>query len=271
VIFHNAAAITGTGGWSAYETLNVRGTGNAIAAARSSGARLLQLSSVAVYGTAQRFNTPGTPIAEDADLGPLRDEAFYSRSKRESERMVLDAHRSGRIWGTAVRPAVIYGKRDRQFVPRLALLLSTGVAPIIGGGNNNLGVVHAANVADGANLAATLDIAGGQAYNLANDFDVTTREYLELAARGLDRRVRLLPVPLPVARSGWQLIRAVDVLLLRRRFSVATAGSIDFLSRDNPFTSERARRELGWTPRAAPPDGVPEAFRWWRDNRRRAR
>ena len=32
------------------------------------------------------------------------------------------------------------------------------------------------------------------------------------------------------------------------------------MSRDNPFTSERARRELGWDPPVRPEAGVPDAF-----------
>src|SRR5205085_185402 len=49
-IFHNAAAITDRGGWETYRRLNVDGTRAAIDAAADAGARLLQLSSVAVYG-----------------------------------------------------------------------------------------------------------------------------------------------------------------------------------------------------------------------------
>ena len=36
---------------------------------------------------------------------------------------------------------------------------------------------------------------------------------------------------------------------------------MDFVTRDNPFSSERARRELGWEPRVRPEVGVPDAFR----------
>src|SRR4051812_4767971 len=50
VIFHTAAAITQRGDWEAYRSLNIGGTINAVAAAERAGARLLQLSSVAVYG-----------------------------------------------------------------------------------------------------------------------------------------------------------------------------------------------------------------------------
>jgi nucleoside-diphosphate-sugar epimerase len=39
------------------------------------------------------------------------------------------------------------------------------------------------------------------------------------------------------------------------------------VTRDNPFTSERARRELGWSPVMRPEQGIPEAFHWWLTHR----
>src|SRR5258708_31267080 len=109
--------------------------------------------------------------------------------------MVLNAHRAGRIWASAVRPSVIYGPRDRQFVPRLARALNLGVMPLIAGGRSTLPVVHAANVASGALLAATSDVAGGRAYNLANDYNVTVRDFFQFASDGLRPRGRVLSPP----------------------------------------------------------------------------
>ena len=94
---------------------------------------------------------------------------------------MLDAHAEGKLWATAVRPDVVYGERDRQFVRRIARLLRFGFARVVGGGRSTLAVVHAANVADGLVRAATHDAAGGRAYNLANDFDVTVAEFFRLA------------------------------------------------------------------------------------------
>lgn len=263
VIFHTAAAITQRGGWESYRRLNVDGTNAMITAAERSGARLLHLSSVAVYGSMARYNAGGTKTTEDAPLGPLRERSYYARSKRESETMVMDAHRAGRIWATAVRPSVIYGPRDRQFVPRMANALRFGVMPLIGGGRSTLAVVHAANVASGAVLAATSEAAGGRAYNLANDFDVTVREFFRLAGEGLGRRVRLVSVPLWSAKVGLRGFQIVDRVALGGKFAVASEGSLSFLSRDNPFSSDRARRELGWSPAVTHEAGVPAAFRWW--------
>lgn len=268
VILHTAAAITESGGWESYRRLNIDGTAMIIEACEQAGARLLQLSSVAVYGPTFRYDDSGNKTSEDTPLGPLPDRSFYARSKRESEMMVMDAHRAGRIWATAVRPSVIYGRRDRQFVPRMAGLLKTGLMPAIGGGRSTLSVVHAANVADGAIKAVTSDRAGGRPYNLANDFEVTVREFFSFAGDGLGKHIRFVPVPMWLARSGLLAFRAFDRVALGGKFAVASEGSLSFLSRDNPFTSERARTELGWSPRVSPSEGVPDAFRWWATNHR---
>ncbi len=273
VVFHAAAAITpAAGGWDAYRLPNVVGTQNAISAARAAGARLLHVSSVAVYGTEARYGDGGdggsgdghasSGTTEDIPLAPLHERLWYARSKRESEAMVLAAHERGELWSTAIRPSVIYGNRDRQFVPRVAKLLRLGVLPLPGGGHSTLAVVHAANVADVALLAAGSDIAGGRAYNVANDFEVTVARFMQLGAQGLGRRLRIVPVPRLVARAGIAVARGALRIAGAAGLAAMLDGTIDFVLRDNPFDSGRARRELGWNPRVTPDIGVPEAFRW---------
>ena len=266
VIFHTAANITVRGGWEAYRLTNVEGTRNAMHAAEASGARLLQLSSVAVYGPSARYDAAkrGEQTDEDTVLGPLRETAYYARSKRESEKMVLDAHSQGRVWATAVRPTVIYGRRDRQFVPRIALVIKRGAIPLLRGGRSTMSVVHAANVAEGAILAATSDIAGGKAYNVANDYDVTVRRFFELAGEGLGTRPLFIPMPLVAARGA---LRVAKWIARRMGLSLVSSSAIDFVSQDNPFSSERARKELGWRPSVRPESGVPDAFHWWKASR----
>jgi nucleoside-diphosphate-sugar epimerase len=266
VIFHAAAKVSSRGGWEAYRVTNVEGTRNAIMAAERSRARLLHLSSVAVYGPKGRYEAAkrGERTDENTKLAPLRDSAYYARSKRESEALVLDAHRQGRIWATAVRPDVIYGPNDRQFVPRMAMLVRRGVIPLINSGGSIMAVVHAANVADGAVRAATMDIAGGKAYNLANDYDVSVRRFFELAGEGLGRRPLFIPLPMWAARGALRGIKAASRVLSGGRFSIVSSSALDFVSLDNPFSSENARRELGWTPTVRPEMGIPDAFRWWK-------
>ncbi len=162
---------------------------------------------------------------------------------------------------------VIYGRRDRQFVPRIAKLLRFGVVPLVGGGGTPLAMVQAASVADGAVRAATCDAAGGRAYNLANDFDVCVRDFYRLAGDGLGVRVRMAPIPFALARVGFGAGMLALRLAMRGQLVAVASNSLDFITRDNPFTSERARRELGWSPPVRPAAGIPDAFRWWLEHR----
>ena len=262
VLFHAAAVITPLGGWEAFRRPNVEGTRNAIAAARSASARLVHVSSVAVYGD-RRYASGGERTDESKVGGHIAEDSYYARSKRESEDLVFAAQRAGELWATAVRPCVLYGPFDRQFVPRLARLVTRSVVPVIAGGRNTLAVVHAANVVDGLVRAAAFEGANGKAYNLANDYDVTVREFFARAAEGLDRRGRIISIPMLAARVAFTALSAVAPLVVGNRFKSQTSASFDFLARDNPFSSDLARRELGWDPPVRPETGVAEAFRWW--------
>jgi nucleoside-diphosphate-sugar epimerase len=262
VLFHAAAVITPLGGWEAFRRPNVEGTRNVIAAAASASARLVHVSSVAVYG-ANRFARDDHRTDESVPPGRIPEESYYARSKRESEDLVFDAQRAGTLWATAVRPSVLYGTHDRQFIPRLAHMLRHGFAPVIAGGNNTLAIVHAANVVDGLVRAAAFEGANGRAYNLANDYDVTVREFFERAAEGLDRRLHIVSIPMTVARVAFAAVKTLAPIVLGNQLKAMMASSFDFLARDNPFSSDLARRELGWDPPVKPETGIPEAFRWW--------
>lgn len=263
VVFHTAAVITPRGGWEEYRRPNVEGTRNAVAAAVAAKARLVHVSSVAVYGANDRYSADGRPTDENAPPGDIPATSYYARSKRESEDLVFDAQRSGALWATAVRPCVVYGPYDRQFVPRLARVLRHGFAPVISGGRTTIALVHAANVADGMVRAAQHDGANGNAYNLANDFPLTVEAFYRSAAEGMGTTVRIVSVPMLVARVAVGLFQRVAPLVVGDRFNSVTSASLDFLARDNPFSSDRARRELGWDPPMPAVQGVIEAFRWW--------
>jgi UDP-glucose 4-epimerase len=246
--------------------VNVDGTGNVVTAAERAGARLVHVSSTAVFG-ADRY---GARPAETSPLPGLPAHDAYGRSKQEAERAVLAAHRAGRIWAAVVRPPIMYGRGDRQLAPRLGPILSLGLFPLVGGGKARVALVHADAVADGIVRAATHDAAGGQVYHLTNDFDLTVAELVGYAALGLGRRIRTPRVPVTMARLALPLLQAALIAGGRRDLASQAPAVLALVTRDNPFTSDRARRELGWCPMVAPAQGVPEAFRWWRDARTRS-
>lgn len=265
VVFHCAAAITPRGGWEAYRAPNIDGTVNAVDAAARAGARLLHLSSVAVYGPEGRYALArGDGLQELQPLQPIPEQWWYARSKRESETLVMDAHRAGRVWATAVRPCVIYGPRDRQFIPRVVAVLRLPVVPRIGNGRAVLSIVHARSVAEVAVRAVTSEVAGGRAYNVTNDAPLSVRDFYEAALEGLGVRARWLPIPGSLVRAAMGGLGAALRALRIPGSALLTANSLDFLMQDNPFSSDRARIELGWSSTIDPRAAVVEAFRKFR-------
>ena len=79
-------------------------------------------------------------------------------------------------------------------------------------------------------------------------------------------RLRLLRIPTAAARGAERLFRMMAPMLPGNRFKAVSFSAVDFMSRDNPFSSDRAKRELGWAPPVKPETGVPEAFRWYAAN-----
>lgn len=267
-IFHTAAAIGPGSDWEAFRVGNVVGAEHVVAAAEAAGSRLVHVSSTSVFGR-QRYHAAATDESVPLPELPARD--AYGRSKQDAERLVLAAHAAGRIWASVVRPPVMYGKRDRQFAPRLCPVLERGFFPLVAGGTTTLTLVHADSVADGAIRAATTDAAGGRVYHLTNDFDVTAAELVRHASLGLGRRIRALHVSNSAARHGFSVLAAVLVIGGRRDLAAHADGLLEMLTRNNPFTSERARRELKWSPTIPPAKGLPEAFRWWSEHGRSER
>lgn len=266
VIFHAAAAIGSGGDWDTFRRQNVEGTANVVSAAETSGARLVHVSSTAVYGRA-RYRSE--PTDEDVTLPTLPDHDVYGRSKQEAERLVLQAHEEGRIWASAVRPPVMYGCRDRQFAPRIGPVLARGFFPRIAGGRTTLTLVHAGSVAEGMFLAATTDSAGGKAYLLANDHPVTTTDLVNCAEAGFERGIWAPEVPASVGRAGFSTLKVALTMFGRGDLARHARGTLEMLTRDNPFTSDRARAELGWAPGARPEVSLTEALRWWHGSRSR--
>jgi len=263
-VFHAGAAVGSKGTWEMFQALNVAGTTHVVDAAAACGARLVHVSSTAVYGQ-HRYRPQ--PTDEDSALPDLPVRDVYGRSKQDAERVVLDACRSGKLWATVVRPAVMYGEGDRQFVPRLGPVFLRGVFPLIAGGTARLPLVHAAAVADAAVRAAAFEGAAGRVYLLANDTPVTVADLARFAAAGLGRTIRTPPISLAAGRVTFHALRAALVLAGRRDLAAHTDGTFRMLTRDNPFTSRRAHEELGWAPHTDTSSTLPAAFRSWMASR----
>ena len=261
LVFHAAASVGVGNDWETFRLGNVEGTENVLHASAASGARFVFVSTTGVFGRARYREVP---TDESVPLPKLPEHEVYGRSKQAAERLVLEAHERGTAWTAIVRSPVMYGVRDRQFVPRIAPILQRGFFPLLGGGTSTMSLTHARSIAEGALLVGTNESAGGKIYHLTDDFPITVSDLVRYGAEGLGCRVRRVHVPTAVAKIGFGVLKPLLVAIGRSDLAPHTEGTLDMLTRNNPFSSRRAREELGWVPTTRPEAGLPEAFRSWK-------
>ncbi|MGH7482866.1 MAG: NAD-dependent epimerase/dehydratase family protein, partial [Longimicrobiales bacterium] len=148
VVVHAAAILyPRRAGWERYRRVNVDAVDNVLGAAALAGVRrVVHVSSIAVYGRADR----GDELDEDAWLrGEIPERAYYPRSKREAEVGAWAYHEAGTVRLTTVRPGVVYGERDRLFTRQLVRAARLPILPLPGGGRAKPPFVYAGNVAHG--------------------------------------------------------------------------------------------------------------------------
>ncbi len=265
-VVHAAALLYRRGARRAeYERLNVVATESLLRAAGAAGVgRAVHVSSIAVYAPAAEASA----YSEESWLdGALPARMSYAITKRAGEAAAWRVHAEGRVRLTTVRPGVLYGERDRWLTPPLARVVRLPVVPLPGGGRTTVPVVYAGNVARGIVAALGRDATVGRAYNLSDDGGLTSRELLMVFGETVGRAPRIVTIP------GTLLVAAAAVGdVVARIFGANLRRAARRLLDDNRFSSERARRELGWTqegPAALvpPTQAVVRTAEWWRSSR----
>jgi len=241
-VVHGAALVYADGAWPRIRAVNVDGTRNVLTAARLAGVQhAVHISSVAVYGDVPAPVDEGTPIDSDLPPGDL-----YARSKREAEEVARGIEEKRGFPVTILRPAAVYGERDRLMAPALERILRLPLVPLLGSGANTLPVVYAGNVAVATRLALEAG-RGGTTYDVAYDQPLTQRQLMEWMASGLGLTPRFFTLPAPLVRGGAGVLAQLGIgtpgakhLPINRLTKLALE--------PNPFSSERIRTELGWSP-----------------------
>ena len=257
-VYHCAARVSDWGPWPLFQADTIDATRNVMQACRAAGVgRVLHVSSIAVYG---RPRVKVGEVAEDAPLGQnlwLWD--HYGRAKILAEEVVRRCCPDA----TIVRPVWVYGPRDRASMPRVIAALRAGRVPIVGPGTNPLNALYAGDVAEGAILAATNPQTRGQAYNLSSAGEVTQVELLNTLtdALGLPRIRRRVPFSL-VFRLAF-LVEAWGRLLRRPTPPTLTRKAVCLVARSTRYSTEKARRHLGWRPQVDIHEGVRRTLEWY--------
>ena len=250
---HLAAMVGDWGLPEAFVRVNVGGTRAAIeAAARSGVGRFVHLSSIAVYGRPAEGRVDETWPTKHARLP-------YEDTKTDAERL---AFRRGGELGlevVAIRPPVIYGPHDRNFMPRAVDALRKGRFVFVEGGRAPLNMVWVDHVVDVVLLAAQAPGIAGEAFNVMDEIEgspPTVRQVANAIAEEVGAPLARVSLPFPLALAVAHGVEAVWTATRRKTAPPLTPFIIETLSRHVVFDASKVVESLGFRPRRSSLEGL---------------
>ena len=227
------------------------------AAARVRVARVVHISSTAVYGL------PSTvPTAEDHPRAPVDT---YSAAKAAAEE-IAEKLRADGVCLSIVRPKTFLGPGRMGLFSMLFEWADEGHHfPVLGKGDVRIQMLALSDLVDAVSLVLDApDDVANDTYNIAAARFGTLREDFQavLDAAGHGKRVVALP-----ATPALAVLR----VLQRLRLSPVYGRLLYKLTADSYVSIDKARDRLGFHPRLSNRDAILDTYAWWREQHKEPR
>ena len=235
--------------------INVSGTQNLLDAAIQ--ARAKRFVFVSSNSPAGLNASPATLMVE---TDPPRPYLNYGLSKLQSEWMINDAHRAGRIETTILRPCWFYGPNQPLRQSRFFTMIKNGHPIVVGKGDNLRSMSYIDNIVQALLLAEREGKAAGRTYWIADRRPYSFIEIIQTVARVLEVQVR--PRYLPGITSD--MARFVDSLVQMTGLynqEIHVAGE---LAATIAVSIDAAVRDLGYDPEVDLEEGMRRSIAWCR-------
>jgi nucleoside-diphosphate-sugar epimerase len=244
VVVDNAALVPVTRSTAeGFRAVNVTGCENTLAAARSTGAYVVHVSSSAIYG-----KPTAMPVREDAPLVPFEP---YGASKAEAEE-VVHRERAAGLTVSSLRSRALLGQgRLGLFELVFNRIRQNKRVPMFGRGTNVIQMCDARDFSAAA-LACIEQKSNGD-YNIGASDHGSVRQDLEALIERVGSSSRLQPIPVVAIRAVLQPLALVG----RSPFTAWHwhASAATFYA-----SVEKAERELGWRPQFSNVDALERAY-----------
>lgn len=222
-----------------YHEVNVEGTRRVFESAIAAGVpKIVYCSTIGVLGDVREI-----PASESTPYNPGDP---YQVSKTKGEQCALEFFRDGRIRGTVIRPAMIYGPGDTRHL-KLFRMIARRRFFYVGRGEALVHFIDVRDLAQAFLAAMEIDNANGEIFIIAGRRYMPLRDFARIVADQLG-------VPPPWLRLPVKPMQALGTLCegLCKPFGVSPPlyrRRVDFFTKNRAFDTTRARKILGFEPK----------------------
>jgi len=226
-----------------YAEANARGTLNLARQAAAAGVRrFIFLSSIKVNGettTSRAFDCDDEPHPLDA----------YGASKWEGEKSLMTVALQTGMGVAIVRPPLVYGPGVKANFLRLMRWIDTEKLLPLGAVDNKRSLVSVWNLCDLILRLLAEPVPPNRVWLVSDDHDISTPDLIRQLASAMDKRVRLLPVPVKFLKFfGYALGYGAQIARLCGSLTVDISAT---------------RTVLGWSPPISLAEGLLRTARWY--------
>lgn len=242
---------------AAFFRANAEGTRNLVDACLASGGveRFVLVSSQAAAGP----GSPGRPIRETDPPRPLTP---YGESKLAAERYCLEA--AERLPVQILRPAAVYGPRDKAFLP-VFRLARRGILLELGFGERVVSLCYVEDLARAIVVAIDSHFASGSVYFVADSEPYAWDSVEKRLCAHWGVTGRRIVIPGIVLKTAGVMGQAYSALT-GKSIPINRARAAELLEKHWVCDSTAAQRDLDFPPGINLENGLQKAVRWYEQN-----
>jgi len=257
-VYHSAGV-----NWAAdstdYFLQNAGGTRNLVQACVEFApnlSRFVYISSLAASGPARK-----TEAVLDGD--PLRPMSPYGASKAAAEFHVLAARRDLPV--TVLRPAAVYGPRDRGFLQYFRLV-KRGFLVEFGPVRRRVSICHVADLVDAIVAAGNSQSGSGAVYFVASPEPCYWSEVEAILSQALGVNARRLRIPQWILRVTGEIAQRYAGIT-GKPVELSAARAAELAEPNWVCGVTKLQHELGITPSTHLEQGLRQAVRWYQQQK----
>jgi dihydroflavonol-4-reductase len=185
---------------------------------------------------------------------------FYGRSKYEGELAVIEAHKKWKIPYAIIRPASVYGPRDKGPTYELYRIMKKNKFVFIGNGRNLMHYVFVGDLVKGTRLTQLSKRNAGD-YIIAGSEPTSFYNLAHFVAKSIDKTIPNIWMPKGLALfagyifEGIQKITGIKVPLFPSRVHTMTATYY--------YNISKAKKEIGYNPQVPFEEGARITGQWY--------
>lgn len=240
-----------------YFDVNLNGTRNLMEACKKQKIKkVIHISSMSVFG----FSRNTSPLTEKSPKLPV---SYYGESKKRGEEFARDFCKKNKIKLVVIRPPMVFGPRDFQFL-KLFRLINTGCFPLLKKGEAKLEFCYVKNLVNGILLA---DKYGKnlEDYNISDGETYTIKEVFEKIAEAENKKLFPFSIPIWTVKTSGLFIE--KFFLIFNKKAPFNSGTAEWMSKDNVIDINKAKKELKYKRLIPLEESIKETVKWYKERK----